>query len=88
MRQRDAKFSQALEGLKLAPGDLKDHLNTEISRGKIFFDRMPLIERDPVTEEPIYHMSSISDKIPGLTRETLDEKIAEAKRLGEVERNT
>ena len=88
MRQRDAKFSQAFEGLKLAAGDLKEHLNAEISRGKILFDRIPLIERDPVTEEPIYHMTKISEKIPGLTRETLDEKIAEAKRLREAERNT
>ena len=88
MRQRDAKFSQALEGLKIAAGDQKEHLNAEISRGKIFFDRIPLIERDPLTEEPIFHMNRISDKIPGLTRETLDEKILEAKRIRETERNT
>ena len=74
MRQRDAKTAQILDGLIIIAGDKSDHLNAEISRGKIFYDRTPLIERDSATEEPVYKNGKPHRKVPRSHQGTLGGK--------------
>ena len=78
MRQRDGQNCTGIRRAKDPCGRPGGPPQCRDLEGQIFFDRTPLVERDPVTEEPVYRMENLTAEFPDITKELLEEKIAES----------
>ena len=87
MRQKNARLTATLEGFKLLAGPEKaEQMHADYRNGRVFHDRTLVVTRDRQTEELQYNDINIAKVIPEYTKEGLETKIAEAKKIREENR--
>ena len=79
MRQRDAKVNRLADGLRLLLGDTEGaKVFTDLSKGRILHDRQIIAERKAPNEPPSPKLEAIHKLKPGVTKEDIETKVAEA----------
>ena len=80
MRQRDAKFWGVVDGFRAIAGEEnRNKFRFDLSNGRIVYERKLLAVRDTNSEAPSPRMTEINQIWPDVTREHINDKIAEAK---------